>query len=223
MDVSVYRQGPDAKEPAPPRRPREAAKIVAVITAFLLPWASVFAGGYATRARFPLDRGYAERAFIWGAEVSAVLVAASVVAFAAFARPARRPNAEPDFTPSGAKVVMRVLGALFVAAPLWIVCSLFVGFVLTGPARYLDARDADAPRDATCDVTRCSRLRCAMTCTRSDGTRVRSVYGKSPEAPQTVGTFHVQMRRGRYGTWLLELGSMRPLTPSRDAGPERSR
>lgn len=223
MSVSVYRQGPDAKEPPPPRRPGDAAKIVAVITAFLLPWASAFAGGYAARARFPLDRGYAERAFIWGAEVSAVMVVASVVAFAAFGRPARKPDAEPDFTPAGARVATRVFGALFVAAPLWIVSAFFVGFVLLGPARYLDARGAGTPRDATCDVTRCGRLRCAMTCTRSDGTRVRSVYVRSREAPQTVGAFHVQMRRGRYGTWLLELGSIRPLAPSRDAGPGRSR
>ena len=218
MGTSVYRQAPESPGGAPRRRPINPVGPVATIAVLALPCASTLVGGNLAGSLVPLGSEFAHRAFAWSAVASAVVVAAAglLIALVSSLRK-QRPDAtsEPDFRPWSARVVLHTFAIFAVATPIWLLLTLWLSLVLCGVTLYLDVRHAEAPREATCDVRRCRTFRCAVTCTRSDGGQTRGTFVKTREAPQAEGRFHAQVRRGRFGTWFLDLASVRRL-PARD-------
>ncbi|MFO0603740.1 MAG: hypothetical protein U0324_11230 [Polyangiales bacterium] len=225
MSESVYRRAPGAPA-GPPRRSVNPAGAAAMIACFALSCASPLVGGKLTRGLLAIDQHASNAAFRWAAAASAVAVAVGLVLAAAVrAWRARRKVADavPDFTPRGAGLAIQAFGALFVAAPIWLLLTLWLALGLSGVAFYLDARDAGPPREATCEVTRCRGYTCVVTCTCLDGARARGSFFRSPETPRRLGVFRVQVRRGRLGSWLLVLASVRYRTTSPEAPPAAPR
>ena len=216
MSATVYRQAPGTPGVASPKRPLNPFALAATIAVVALPCASMLVSGNLADPLAPLGSEFAHRAFAWSAVASAVAVIAGALVFAVALSVRRRPpdaSSEPDFRPWGAKVMLRAFSVLAVATPIWVLLALWLSLVLCGVTLYLDVRDAEAPREATCDVRRCGTFRCAVTCTRRDGGQTRGLLVKTREAPQTQGRFQAHMRRGRFGTWFLDLKSVRPLPP----------
>lgn len=216
MSESVYRRASGAPA-GPSRRSVHPAGVAAMIACLALSCASPLVGGRLARGLLPIDQHASNAAFRWAAAASAVAVAAGLLlAVVVRAWRARREvaDAAPDFTPRGAGLAVQAFGALFVAAPIWLLLSLWLALGLSGVALYLDVRDAGPPREATCEVTRCRGYTCAVSCTRLDGARARGSFFRSPETPRRLGVFRGQVRRGRFGSWLLVLASVRYRTTS---------
>ncbi len=221
MSESVYRRASGAPA-GPPRRSVHPAGVAAMIACLVLSCASPLVGGNLTRGFLAIDQRASNAAFRWAAAASAVAVAAGLLlAVVVRAWRARREvaDAAPDFTPRGAGLAAHAFGALFVAAPIWLLLTLWLALGLSGVALYLDVRDAGPPREASCEVTRCRGYTCAVTCTGPDGARARGSYFRGPETPRRLGAFRAQVRRGRLGSWLLVLSSVRYRTTSPEAPP----
>ena len=216
MSTTVYRQAPRTPGVASPKRPLNPFALAATIAVLALPCASMLVSGNLAGPLAPLGSEFTHRAFAWSAVASAVVLTAGglVLAVVLLVRK-RSPDAssEPDFRPWGARVMLRAFSVIAIATPLWILLALWLSLVLCGVTLYLDVRDAEQPREATCDVRHCGTFRCAVTCTRRDGGQTRGLLDKTREAPQTQGRFQARMRRGRFGTWFLDLKSVRPLAP----------
>ena len=218
MSATPYRPAPDVSGGARTRRSPHPVGCAAAAAFVSLPWAFAFASGYLTRSHLPIDLRTDNLTWAWSAASSAVVMTAGAIVAAVVAWRTSA-TTETDFQPRSARIVRLAFRAAVVGVPLWLLLTLWLILPLRGVTLYLDVRDAGAPRDASCEVTRCQGYRCSLTCTRSDGARVRGSFIRATGTPRGVGTFYAQLRRGRFGSWLLVLPSVRYRTAAPEASP----